>query len=355
MQNKIIIKASLILALIISYIVQPQVAYANKAPESLWDELSIHCKMQQYYNNLQVTRFASHYHKNPTHLKQLSNRANPYLYFIIQELKKLNLPGELALVPMIESSFIPTAHSHMGAAGLWQLQNATANIYGLEQTQYIDPRLDVEKSTIAALNYLKDLNEKFHGDWLLTLAAYNAGGGRVSQAIKKNRALGKSTHFWALDLPEETKNFVPKILAMAKIVTAPTKAKSLDDIDNRQYCSSVKIYDIVDLKHIAHIAQVGITEMRLLNPAFKQDKFKKYGEYKILLPIKNANIFRKHLQQNTDNNWKINKNKIIIKHIVQKDETLHIIAKKYRISLATLIEKNNLKNNLLTRGQVILI
>lgn len=144
--------------------------------------------------------------------------ASPHLHYILEQVEKRKLPGELVLLPMLESNFQPQAISNRGAVGLWQFMPSTGRQFGLKQHAGYDGRKDVKASTKAALNYLEYLHKKFNYDWLLALAAYNAGEGTVERAIKRNKKAGKPTTFWFLKLPKETREYVPKFLALTQMV-----------------------------------------------------------------------------------------------------------------------------------------
>lgn len=184
----------------------------------LWQRLRNNFSLNIAKDNEYIKYHLAKYQKQNQYLQQVSNNASPYLPYIIKQLEYRNMPGELALLPMIESSFNPHAISNMGATGIWQLQAATGRHYGLKQNAYYDDRKNVVAATNAALSYLQYLHAEFNGDWLLALAAYNAGEGRIKRAINKNLAENKPTDFWSLSLPKETKHFVPKLLALANLV-----------------------------------------------------------------------------------------------------------------------------------------
>ena len=158
------------------------------------------------------------YLKHPAYMERVSKRARPFLYYIIQQIEAREMPLELVLLPIVESAFDPFAYSHGRAAGMWQFIPGTAKRFGIEQTWWYDGRRDVIASTDAALDYLTYLNKMFDGNWLHALAAYNSGEGRVGKAIKRNKQAGKPTDFWSLDLPRETRAYVPKLLALADIL-----------------------------------------------------------------------------------------------------------------------------------------
>ena len=173
------------------------------------------------------------YLNNPSYLTTVFNRSRPFLYHVVEELELANLPLELALLPVVESTYDPLAYSSSHAAGLWQFIPSTGRQYGLTRNRWYEGRRDVVKSTSAAIAYLSYLNQRFDGDWLLALAAYNAGEGSVSKAIQKNKKLGLPADFWHLKLPKETRNYVPQLLALSALVKSSEQfAIKLPNIPN---------------------------------------------------------------------------------------------------------------------------
>lgn len=204
----------------------------------------------------------------PAFLTQTGRAGSRYLHFIVGELNKRNMPLELALLPAIESGFNPNAQSPAQALGLWQFIPATGRRYQLQQRGDYDERRDIPSSTRAALDYLSYLHNYFDGDWLLALAAYNAGEGRVRDAITRNRARGLATNYWNLSLPGETQNYVPRLLALSQLVNAPADyGVSLTPIADQPYFQMVALAQPVDLAHLALLSGVHERELRMLNPA----------------------------------------------------------------------------------------
>ncbi|MDW2127314.1 transglycosylase SLT domain-containing protein, partial [Vibrio sp. 2033] len=199
-------------------------------------------------NNKKVDYYRTWYLKHPNHLYTVSKRAAPFLYMITQRIEERGLPMELALLPVVESSFDAFAYSHGSAAGLWQFVPGTGKMMGLEQNYWYDGRRDVAASTDAALDYLVQLNERFDGNWEHAIAAYNSGGGRVSSAIRKNKKLGKPVDFFSLDLPKETSSYVPKLLALADVVANQEKyGIDIPSIPNKPVLTLVDPKEQLDL------------------------------------------------------------------------------------------------------------
>ena len=174
--------------------------------------------------------------QRPKYLSEISNRAEPFLYLVVSEVQKENMPIEIALLPIVESDYYPFSYSHGTATGIWQFIPSTGKMYGLNEDWWHEDRRDVLASTRAAVRYLKDLNHMFDGDWLLSIAAYNAGPGRVQRAIEKNLQQGKAVDYWSLDLPKETEKYVPKLLAIGRVIKNPERynQKLTRIVKNRQ-------------------------------------------------------------------------------------------------------------------------
>ncbi len=198
--------------------------------------------------NKRITVQRDWFVKHPNYLDRVAKRAEPFLYYIVEELEKNNVPVELALLPIVESAFDPFAYSHGRASGMWQFVPDTGTRFGMKQNWWYDGRRDVIASTQGAIKYMKYLHKFFDGDWLLALAAYNSGEGRVKRAVKKNKIQGKNTDFWALDLPRETRAYVPKLLALADIIKRPEQFNlSIYEIANNEVISLVDIHSQLDL------------------------------------------------------------------------------------------------------------
>ncbi len=244
------------------------------------------------------------YASNPEYLERVQQRARPYLYTIVEEIERNGLPGELALLPIVESAFEPRARSPKEAAGLWQFIPSTGAQYGLKQNQWVDLRHDVHASTRAAVRYLKELNAEFGGDWLLALAAYNAGKGRVMQEIIKNRLLFRPTDFWHLDLPEETKAYVPKLLAIAQLFAhAKRYGIALKPIPNRPLYARVNVGSQIDLALAARLAEIPLEEIQRLNPGLRRRVTAPDGPHRLVLPLERVELFEERLAQLPKSRW----------------------------------------------------
>lgn len=240
---------------------------------------------------------------NPGYLYRVTERARPYLYHIVEALSKKQLPLELALLPIVESAYQPTALSPKGAAGLWQFMPGTGRDYGLKQNNQYDERLDILASTQAAIRFLSDLKDHFKGDWLLALAAYNCGPGVVDDAISRNLLDGLEIDYWSLRLPEETQDYVPRLLALSNIFANPEiYGLKFAAIKNETYFVKVKIDHDTGMKYLinknfallAKLANLSHEHFSRLNPGYLNPTLST-GSYTFLLPLANANQFHQLL------------------------------------------------------------
>jgi len=301
--------------------------------------------------NSRVQAQINWYLKHPEYLARVQKNAEPYLYFIVNEIEQRQLPGELALLPVVESAFRPFAYSHGRAAGLWQFIPSTGRAFGLEQNWWHDERRDVYLSTQAALTYLTKLSKRFDDDWLLALAGYNAGGGTVSSAIRRNKRLNKPTDFWSLKLRKETENYIPKLIAIATVLAHPEKYHiELRDIPNEPFFTRVDIQKQLDLARAAELADMSIEQLYGLNPAFNQWATNPKGPHYLLIPQQKAESFSLKLSQLADSQrlkW--------VRHKVKPGETLGHISRRYQTTSQQIILANKLRNNTIRAGKHLLI
>jgi len=250
-------------------------------------------------SNALVAKHVNYYSSRPESLVRISDRASRYMFHVVQELEKRNMPTELALLPIIESAFNPQANSSAAAVGLWQFMPGTGRDYNLKQNSFKDERRGVVASTDAALSYLQKLYTMF-GDWPLALAAYNWGEGNVQKAIKKNQELGKPTDFESLAelMPAETRNYVPKLQAVKNIIANPAQYNvALPVIDNTPYFTAIDKTGDIDLTLAAQLAELPLEEFKALNPQFNRPVITGGEKTKILLPKQNAEKFHLNLAQ----------------------------------------------------------
>ncbi len=321
-----------------------------KHTKSLWTRMFSMYALPQV-DNPRVEQELQNFLKHPKSLLALQRRAQPYLYFILDELEAKKLPGELALLPMIESAFRVNARSSAQAAGLWQFTPATGDTFALKQNWWYDGRLDISASTEAATKYLKQLNKKFNGDWLLALASYNVGPGNVQKAIRKNGELGSKPDYWSLDLPRETKEYVPKLLAIAKLFANAEKYNlPLQPIANQPFVRTVHIDSQLDLTKAAEMAGMPLNDFLNLNPAFNHLITAPHGSYKLLIQSSKVSSFKRKLAQLPKNErvkW--------LAHTVKAGEDLNTVAKFHGVSVDTLLVINGLSDVKVAVGSVLRI
>jgi membrane-bound lytic murein transglycosylase D len=331
-----------------------------------------------HVSNPRIDAAIERYTKSPYYFSKISKQAKPYLYHIVQEIEKRGLPLELALLPAIESAYEPSAYSHMKAAGIWQFTPGTAEHFGLKQNLWYDERRDIMTSTDAALGYLQYLHKFFDGDWLLAIGAYNCGEGNMRKAIRRNQRAGKPTDFWSLDLPEETKAFVPKILAVARVVVEPEKyGVNVNYIPNTPYLQTVEIDKRIDLSVAAKFAGLSAHEFKRLNPGYRRHVTGPDGPYQLALPISKVANFKSKLKKVTLKDLMPNPElaqlelktdgkteefasvaKKAEKHIhtVRSGDSLWEIAQQYKVSVSKLIDWNKIsKRQTLRLGQKLTI
>ena len=291
------------------------------------------------------------YLKHPEYMARVVKRAKPFLYYIAEEIEKRDMPMELILLPIVESAFDPFAYSHGRAAGMWQFIPGTGKRFGMQQNWWYDGRRDVVASTQGALDYLTYLNEMFDGNWLHALAAYNSGEGRVQRAIKANKRAGKPTDFWNLNLPKETRAYVPKLLALADILKNKDEyAYSWPEVENVAVIEVVDIGSQVDLAFAAELAGMSLKELHGLNPGFNRWATSPEGPHRLILPLDKAAAFSQALakiDQKERLNW--------VRHSVKPGDSLGKIAKQYHTTVKVLKKVNELDSSMIRVGQAIMV
>jgi len=290
----------------------------------------------------QLNWYAAH----PDYLERAFGRAELYLYHIVTELEARNMPLEIALLPVVESAFEPYAYSRARASGLWQFIPGTGSRYGLKQDWWYDGRRDVVESTRAALDYLQSLHDEFNGDWLLAIAAYNCGEMNVERALDANRAKGKPLDFWSLKLPKETQAYVPKLLAMRRLVSDPeTYDISISPIPNQPYFARVETRGQIDLKLAAEIAGVTDEELYELNPAFHRWATDPSGPHFLLLPVDGAQVFTQNVSQLSEDQRMHAQT-----YTVGRGDSVASVAKRFNTTVNVVREMNDLPSGPLTVG-----
>lgn len=302
-------------------------------------------------DNRRIKAQLNWYKSHPRYIGRVNERASRYYHYVLSQVIERGLPTELALLPIVESAFDPFAYSHGRAAGPWQFIPMTAKRFKLKHSWWYDGRRDIQASTRAALDYLVLLNKRFDGDWLLALAAYNSGGGTVSKAVRKNRKSNKPIDFWSLDLPRETRAYVPKLIALAKLYNDPAAfGIELKPLANKPFFVAVDTGSQIDLAKAAELAGISIEELYLLNPGFNQWATDPDGPHQLLVPIAKAEQFNQALQQ-----YPADQRVSWARYKIQPGDSLIRIAKRYNTTADTLRTTNSIRGNRIRAGQMMLI
>ncbi len=320
-------------------------------PHDVWERMRQGFQLQDGNDlNPRIDQQRLWFANNPSFLENAGERGSLYMHYIVERLEERNMPLELALLPVIESAYNPMALSRSDAAGIWQFIPSTGRYFNLRQTNFYDGRRDITASTTAALDYLSRLHDMFNGDWLLALAAYNAGEGTVSRAIERNEKLNLPTDYWNLPLPQETRDYVPKLLALSQVVMSPQAySVNLNPIDNKPYFDVVELNQRMDLSKVAQMANIDEDELVQLNPAFKK-RLTIDGPQHLLVPTSKSQLLTASLSNMKPEelvDWQ--------QYRVQSGDSLASIASRYKVSTSTLKDLNKLPGNRLRRGQALTI
>jgi membrane-bound lytic murein transglycosylase D len=339
-------------ALVAEVIAETPVAVETTPPPvtDLWERIRGGLQFETIENE-DVLAQRAWFERNQEYMDRVSQRAGRYLHHIVERIEARGLPLDLALLPIVESAFHPYAYSRSRASGIWQFMPKTGKGYGMEQNWWQDGRRDVLRSTDAALEYLTRLNRMFGGDWLLALAAYNAGEGNIMRAVEKNRRAGKPTDFWSLKLRRETSAYVPKMLALAQLLREQDKfALRFQPIANEPYFARINVDTQIDLALAAELSGTPEDELYQLNPQFNRWATDPKGPHTLLVPKANAAQFEESLR-NTPHEDRVK----WAAYTVKSGDNLGKIAKQFRTSADLLRSTNKIKGNNIRVGQQLLI
>jgi membrane-bound lytic murein transglycosylase D len=303
--------------------------------DDLWDRIRKGFTMPELNDPL-VAKWEQWYRERPDYVARMIDRSRRYLYYVVVEVEKRNMPLEIALLPMVESAFNPNAVSVARAAGMWQFMPSTGTHYGLKQNFWFDSRRDVVAATDSALDYLQKLHGDFN-DWQLALAGYNWGEGNVARAVAKNLKLGLPADYANLTMPDETRNYLPKLQAVKNIVRDPEKySLDLTDIPDAPYFAVVKMDRKIDVKVAAQLAEMSLEEFQYLNPQHNRPVIAGADAFTVLLPIDKAELFAAKLQLTNQPlvSWQA--------YRVQNGETLNQVAAKFRLEVEALRAVNGI-------------
>lgn len=266
-------------------------------PTDLWDRIRAGYAMEDLDDPL-VAKWEKFYAERPEYMARIVDRSSKYMFYIVTELERRGMPLEVALLPMIESAFNPVAHSSAKAAGIWQFIPSTGVNYGMKQDWWADSRRDIVAATNGALDYLSKLHGMF-GDWQLALASYNWGEGSVGRAVQRSKARGKDGTYLSLDMPAETRNYLPKLQAVKNIIRNPAAfGLTLASIPNEPYFKTITLANPIDLKRAAQLADMTEADFIALNPAHNRPVIGGRSEYQVLMPADKADTFLARLEAN---------------------------------------------------------
>jgi len=331
----------------------PDIEHSDKQSSSsddLWLRLRQGFDLPEL-DDKRVRYYEKRFSRNPESFAIMLQRASWFLPYILSEVEKRGYPTELALLPAVESGYITDAKSRTGASGLWQFIPSTGKLYGLNENWWYDGRRDPVRSTQAALDFLGELDARFDGSWFHAIAGYNAGGGTIEQAVKKAKKKRKSTDYSDLPLRQETKDYVPKLIAFRNIFRNPEKfGLTLPTLGTAQRFASLDAGSQIDLVLFAQKAGIDPQTLRFLNSAYRRNVTPPEGPHIIYLPVgnfKQAKVTLSKLSQNDRLRW--------AHHRVQKGESLGRIGRQYKVSVASIQQSNKLNSNLIHPGDILLI
>jgi membrane-bound lytic murein transglycosylase D len=312
----------------------------------LFDRMRAGFRLEDQSEHGEVGQQLHWYVTNPDYLQRAFGRADLYLYQIITELERRNMPLEIALLPVVESAFEPYAYSRARASGLWQFIPGTGSKYGLKQDWWYDGRRDIVESTRAALDYLQALHDEFNGDWLLAIGAYNCGEALMERAVALNRAAGRPVDFWHLWLPRETRAYVPKLLAMKQLVLDPeVYGLSFSPIPNQPYFARVPTQSQVNLKLAAEIAGISPDDLYELNPAFHRWATDPSGPHVLLVPVDAADVFADNINQLTPD-----QRLGVTRYTVSRGDSIASVALQFHTTVNVIRELNDMPTQGLAVG-----
>ncbi len=304
----------------------------------------------RHIHSSRITKELDWMKKNKEFVYRSIERSKPYLFHILSFLEKRNLPHELALLPMVESGFQPFAYSASRAAGIWQFIPPTAREYGLKMNWLYDGRRDVFESTKAATYFLSDMYRHFKGNWLLAIASYNTGAGNVGKAIDRANNLFTKPSYWDLNLPRETELYVPRLLALSKIIYNPRKyGFNLPELENKSFTRQVKFRDPIDFQTLSIITGISQKELTNLNPGYSTWIIDPSQQNKLLLPTTASKAFIKRYNKISK---LIYKNKT---HKVKKGDSLYKISRIYNVKISAIKKINGLSKDIIYINQEIRI
>jgi len=328
----------------------PRVVAPEQPVTDLWERIRRELSWQKMHN-AQIGQAREQFLGRPNYLPMVSERANLYLYYIVEEVQRRNMPMEIALLPLVESTLDPFASSSKHAAGLWQIMPATGRHLGLELGWWYDGRRDLRDSTRVALDYLEGLHQLFDEDWLLALAAYNSGKGRVARARKANRKKGLPTDYWSLKLPRETRNYVPRLIALSQIIAYPQAFDiAVPQVPNTPAFDVADTGGQLEMSRAAELAGIELSTLRSLNPGQLRWATSPDMPAELLLPVGTAAHFELGVARLTP------EDRVQWQHYrIERGDSLSRIAQKFDTEVGLLREVNGVRGSMIVAGDTLMI
>lgn len=313
----------------------------------VWERLTHRFSLPECSEHEISNSWARWYAARPDYMARVFKRAQPWIYFIAEELERRDMPGELALLPIVESAYDPFAYSSGRAMGTWQFIASTGRDYGLKQNWWYDGRRDVWASTNAALDYLTVLGNKFDGDWLLALAGYNSGENRVAREVQKNLKKGKPADYWSISLPRETRGYVPKLLGLTCLFRDPQKFDfELPGTPDVPVITAVDLQMQSDLVLISQYSGVPIDIIFSLNPGYNRWATSPDGPYQVVLPLEGADNLNEALAA-IDPASLMKWDQVTVK----SGDSLSRLAQVHQVPVSVIRSTNGLQSDMLNIGQ----
>lgn len=345
-------------------------AYLHRgSSNNIWGRIFQGYRIRNYNYQPLVRKFINQLAHNPQKIQRITERSSDYLYLVITELNRRGMPAELAYLPFVESSYRNSAYSHAGAAGMWQFIPATGRRYGLMQTRSYDARLDPHQSTRAALSYLQKLHRQFRGDWLLALAAYNSGENRVERAIQRNLEKGLPIDYWHLDLPRETQQYVPRLLAYKEVLSRPSAyGIRIKGIPNSPALARIQVNKAVDLRKAAAYAGIPSKQLLSLNSGFLHGITTPLFSKTIILPRSHAGILNRIIRDlppaadvhrkrayRSKSKRRRSSRRRYVRYRVKSGDNLYQIARKHGTTVKKIKRLNKINGNNIKPGISLII
>lgn len=322
----------------------------NENHQLIWQHIENKLELTELYNHPQVVKQKNKFLKNSNYLSTVTRRSEPFIHYVLGEIENRQMPAELAMLPIVESGYFPRARSRAKAEGLWQIMPYTARDLGLKRSVGYDGRHDIQASTSAALDYLTQMYNTFDGDWLLALAAYNAGPQRVKRALKKAKTHDKDV-YWGLRLPRETREYVPKILALCSIIKdREASLNLLHPIENVPYLDSIELTKRISPEKLIQAADANEAEIKLLNPAIRNLSTPVPAGYHLLVPKRDAELLALAID-----NMEEAPQPTFTKHKINRGESLSGIARRYGTSIRAIREANDMHSNKIIAGRSLVV